>query len=175
MRSLEDEIRKLSNEVSTDPLTQIANRRGLMRAFEAEQARVSRNDTPLAIGLLDVDNFKRLNDQLGHQTGDEALKFLARRVGECLRPVDVVARYGGEEFVVLLPDTPADEGQQALTRLQRTLSAEFFTHDDKKVFITFSAGVTQYRLGEAIEAALDRADLALYEAKRTGKNRTCLG
>lgn len=175
VRSLEDEIRKLSNEVSTDPLTQIANRRGLMRAFEAEQARVSRNDTPLAIGLLDVDNFKRLNDQLGHQTGDEALKFLARRVGECLRPVDVVARYGGEEFVVLLPDTPADEGQQALTRLQRTLSAEFFTHDDKKVFITFSAGVTQYRLGEAIEAALDRADLALYEAKRTGKNRTCLG
>ncbi len=175
VRTLEDEIRKLSDEVSTDPLTQIANRRGMMRAFEAEQARVDRTQSPLAIGLLDVDNFKKLNDQLGHQTGDEALKFLARRVGECLRPVDVVARYGGEEFVVLLPDTPADEGQQALTRLQRTLSAEFFTHDEKKVFITFSAGVTQYRPGEAIEAALDRADVALYEAKRTGKNRTCLG
>ncbi len=175
VRALEDEIRKLSDEVSTDPLTQIANRRGMMKAFEAEQARVERTQTPLAIGLLDVDNFKKLNDQMGHQTGDEALKFLARRVGECLRPVDVVARYGGEEFVVLLPDTPADEGQQALTRLQRTLSAEFFTHEDKKVFITFSAGVTQYRTGEAIEAALDRADMALYEAKRTGKNRTCLG
>jgi len=175
VRALEDEIRKLSDEVSTDPLTQIANRRGMMKAFEAEQARVERTQSPLAIGLLDVDNFKKLNDQMGHQTGDEALKFLARRVGECLRPVDVVARYGGEEFVVLLPDTPAEEGQQALTRLQRTLSAEFFTHEDKKVFITFSAGVTQYRTGEAIEAALDRADMALYEAKRTGKNRTCLG
>lgn len=174
VRTLEDEIRKLSDEVSTDPLTQIANRRGMMRAFEAEQARVDRQGASLAIGLLDVDNFKKLNDQMGHQTGDEALKFLARRVGECLRPVDVVARYGGEEFVVLLPDTAAEEGQQVLTRLQRTLSAEFFTHEDKKVFITFSAGVTSYRPGEAIEAALERADVGLYEAKRTGKNRTCL-
>lgn len=174
VRHLEDEIRKLSDEVSTDPLTQIANRRGLMRAFEAEQARVDRNNAPLAVGLLDVDNFKKLNDQLGHQTGDEALKFLARRVSECLRPVDVVARYGGEEFVVLLPETPIEEAQQVLTRLQRTLSAEFFTHDDRKVFITFSAGVTPYRQGEAIEATLDRADVALYEAKRTGKNRTCV-
>lgn len=174
VRSLEDEIRKLSDEVSTDPLTQIANRRGMMRAFEAEQARVERQGSLLAIGLLDVDNFKKLNDQLGHQTGDEALKFLARRVSECLRPVDVVARYGGEEFVVMLPDTPADEGQQVLTRLQRTLSAEFFTHDEHKVFITFSAGVTAYRPGEPIEAALERADIGLYEAKRTGKNRTCV-
>ncbi|MBH1985862.1 MAG: diguanylate cyclase [Burkholderiales bacterium] len=174
VRSLEDEIRQLSDEVSTDPLTQIANRRGMMRAFEAEQARVERQGTPLAIGLLDVDNFKKLNDQMGHQTGDEALKFLARRVTECLRPIDIVARYGGEEFVVMLPDTPADEGQQVLTRLQRTLSAEFFAHEDKKVFITFSAGVTTYRMGEAIGAALERADVALYEAKRTGKNRTCV-
>jgi len=174
VRSLEDEIRKLSDEVSTDPLTQIANRRGMMRAFEAEQARVERQGTPLAVGLLDVDNFKKLNDQMGHQTGDEALKFLARRVTECLRPIDIVARYGGEEFVVMLPDTPADEGQQVLTRLQRTLSAEFFAHEDKKVFITFSAGVTTYRAGEAIGAALERADVALYEAKRTGKNRTCV-
>jgi diguanylate cyclase len=175
VRHLEEEIRKLSDEVSTDPLTQIANRRGMMRAFEQEQAKIARNGTVLAIGLLDVDNFKKLNDTLGHQTGDEALKFLARRVGECLRPVDVVARYGGEEFVVMLPETALGEAQQVLTRLQRTLSAEFFTHEDKKVFITFSAGVTLYRSGEAIEAALERADVALYEAKRTGKNRTCIG
>lgn len=174
VRQLEDEIRKLSDEVSTDPLTQIANRRGMMRAFETEQAKMQRDGTTLAIGLLDVDNFKKLNDTLGHQTGDEALKFLARRVGELLRPVDVVARYGGEEFVVLLPATGLEEAQQVLTRLQRTLSAEFFEHEDKKVFITFSAGVTLYRAGEAIEATLDRSDVALYEAKRTGKNRTCM-
>jgi diguanylate cyclase len=175
VRTLEDEIRKLSQEVSTDPLTQIANRRGMMQAFELEQARMQREQAPLAIGILDVDNFKKLNDSLGHQTGDEALKFLARRVTECLRPQDVVARYGGEEFVVLLPATDHTEGQQVLTRLQRTLSAEFFTHEDKQVFITFSAGVTLYRLGETVEAALERADMGLYEAKRTGKNRTCVG
>ncbi|MBI5926302.1 MAG: diguanylate cyclase [Aquabacterium sp.] len=174
VRHLEDEIRKLSDEVSTDPLTQIANRRGMMRAFEIEQAKMERDGTTLAVGLLDVDNFKKLNDTLGHQTGDEALKFLSRRVGECLRPIDVVARYGGEEFVVMLPATGLEEAQQVLTRLQRTLSAEFFEHEDKKVFITFSAGVTLYRSGEPIEATLDRSDVALYEAKRTGKNRTCM-
>nr|AAQ18204.1 hypothetical protein csv014 [uncultured bacterium] len=175
VRSLEDEIRKLSDEVSTDPLTQIANRRGMAKAFEVERARLQRSGGVLAIGLLDVDNFKKLNDTLGHHTGDLALQFLSRRVGECLRPSDSLARYGGEEFVVLLPDTPVDEAQQVLTRLQRTLSAEFFTQDENKVFITFSAGVTQYRADEAIEAALDRADVALYEAKQTGKNRTCVG
>lgn len=175
VQRLEAEIRKLSDEVSTDPLTQIANRRGLMTAFEAERSRVERQGQPLAIGLLDVDNFKKLNDTLGHNTGDEALKFLARRVGESLRPSDALARYGGEEFVVLMPDTDVEEGQRVLTRLQRQLSAEFFTQDEHKVFITFSAGVTQYRSTEAIEAALDRADVALYEAKRTGKNKTCIG
>lgn len=175
VRHLEDEIRKLSDEVSTDPLTQIANRRGLMRAFDSERSRVERQGGLLSIGLLDVDNFKKLNDTLGHQTGDEALKFLSRRVGELLRPSDSLARYGGEEFVVLLPETAADEGQVVLTRLQRLLSAEFFTDGEHKVFITFSAGVTVYRPGEPIEAALDRADMALYEAKRTGKNKTCIG
>lgn len=175
VRDLEDEIRKLSDEVSTDPLTQVANRRGLMRLFESERSRVDRQGQQLAIGLLDVDNFKKLNDTLGHHTGDEALKFLSRRVSESLRPSDALARYGGEEFVVLMPNTEVEEGQHVLTRLQRQLSAEFFTQDTHKVFITFSAGVTQYRDGEPIEQALDRADVALYEAKRTGKNRTCVG
>ena len=103
---------------------------------------------------------------------------LFRRLGEWAmlpepRLREALARYGGEEFVVLLPETSVDDGQQILTRLQRTMSAEFFTHEDKKVFITFSAGVTLYRAEEPIEAALERADIALYEAKRTGKNRTC--
>jgi diguanylate cyclase len=96
-------------------------------------------------------------------------------VGKALRPTDLVARYGGEEFVVLLPDTPVQEGEQILTRLQRSLSGGLFMHEQRQVFVTFSAGVTLYRQGEPIEAALERADEALYEAKRTGKNRTCVG
>lgn len=172
---LENELRRLSSEVSTDQLTQVANRRGLLQAFEAERARVERGAAGLAVGLLDIDNFKRLNDELGHAAGDEALRSLAAVVSKTLRPTDMVARYGGEEFVVLLPQTPIDEGQQILTRLQRSLSGGLFMHEDKTVFVTFSAGVTDYRPGETIEAALERADQALYEAKRTGKNRTCIG
>jgi diguanylate cyclase len=172
---LEAEMRRLSDEVSTDQLTQIANRRGLLQAFDAERARQERSGSTLSVGLLDIDNFKRLNDELGHGAGDEALRALAAVVSSTLRPTDHVARYGGEEFVVLLPDTPEGEGQEILTRLQRSLSGGLFMHEQQQVFVTFSAGVTAYRSGERIEDALERADIALYEAKRTGKNRTCIG
>jgi diguanylate cyclase len=175
---LEGELRRLSSEVSTDQLTQIANRRGLVAAFEVEQAKLDRagasQDNPLALALLDVDDFKKLNDSLGHTAGDVALKSLAEKVLQSLRPGDMVARYGGEEFVVMLPNTPLTEAQQVLTRLQRSLSAGLFMHEGKSVFVTFSAGVTLYRPGERLDEALDRSDMALYEAKRTGKNRTCL-
>jgi diguanylate cyclase len=174
VRELEAELQRLSTEVSTDQLTEIANRRGLIQAFEVEHARMLRQGGELAVGLLDIDNFKKLNDTLGHQTGDEALKFLANHVKQALRPMDTVARYGGEEFVVLLPQTTTEEASVVLTRLQRTLTANFFMHDEQQVFVTFSAGVTLFRSGERLEETLDRADEALYEAKRTGKNRTCV-
>ncbi len=175
VNELESELRRLSEEVSTDQLTQIANRRGLIQAFDTERAKLERNGGELCVGLLDIDNFKRLNDELGHNAGDEALKSLASIVSKALRPSDLVARYGGEEFVVLLPDTPLAEGEQILTRLQRSLTGGLFMHEQRQVFVTFSAGVTLYQQGERIETALERADEALYEAKRTGKNRTCIG
>ncbi|MBQ0944048.1 diguanylate cyclase [Ideonella sp. 4Y16] len=174
VRELEQELRRLSDEVATDQLTQVANRRGLVAQFEQEQSRLQRDGGELAVGLLDIDNFKRLNDSLGHAAGDQALVALARHVRASLRPVDGMARFGGEEFVVLLPGTAVDEAARVLTRLQRELSASLFMHDGQEVFVTFSAGVTAYRPGEALEAALERADEALYEAKRTGKNRTCI-
>ena len=174
---LEADLRRLSDEVSTDALTQVANRRGLAAAFDQERSRAERDGpevAPLAVGLIDIDNFKKLNDSLGHAAGDVALQSLAARVKEWLRPVDHIARFGGEEFVLLLPGTPVDEAQQVLTRLQRRLSASLFMHDGKEVFVTFSAGVTTWRLGETVDTALARADEGLYEAKRTGKNRTCI-
>ncbi len=176
VRALESELRRLSEEVSTDALTQVANRRGLMQAFEAETARCERQGAGagLAVGLIDIDNFKKLNDSLGHAAGDQALKALAAAVRDRLRPIDHVARFGGEEFVVLMPDTALEEAQQALTRLQRSLTEALFLHEGREIFVTFSGGVSVWRTGEALEAALERADGALYEAKRTGKNRTCV-
>ena len=175
VRALEVELRRLSEEVSTDQLTQVANRRGLQLAFEAEAAQMKRDPArTLAVGLIDIDNFKKLNDSLGHAAGDQALKALAAAVRQRLRPQDHLARFGGEEFVVLLPQTDLPEAQMALTRLQRSLSEALFLHEGKEVFVTFSAGVTAWRSGEELQPALERADLGLYEAKRTGKNRTCL-
>ena len=104
---------------------------------------------------------------------DHALKSLAASVRERLRPGDHLARFGGEDFVVLLPRTEPAEAQQTLTRLQRGLTEALFLYEGREVFVTFSAGVTGWRPGEALEAALERADEALYEAKRMGKNRTC--
>ena len=178
VRSLEAELKRLSDEVSTDLLTQVANRRGLMQAFEAEVASCQREATggaepQLAVGLIDIDNFKKLNDTLGHAAGDEALKSLAAAVRQRLRPEDHLARFGGEEFVVLMPGTGVEEARQALTRLQRSLTEALFLHEGREVFVTFSGGVTAWRPGEALEPALERADRGLYEAKRTGKNRTC--
>jgi diguanylate cyclase len=173
VQALEGELERLSSEVQTDQLTRVANRRGLAAAFAGEQAKQVREPAPLSLALLDIDNFKKLNDSLGHAAGDEALKNLATRTQSILRPGDLVARYGGEEFVLLLPSTPLEEATQVLSRLQRALSASLFQHNGNEVFITFSAGATLYRPGETLEQALDRADEALYEAKRSGKNRTC--
>lgn len=174
VRELESELRRLADEVSTDALTQVANRRGLEQAFTAECARHQRDGDTLAVALIDIDNFKKLNDSLGHAAGDAALRTLAARVRTALRPVDHVARFGGEEFVLLLPATEIEASRQTLNRLQRELSASLFMHEGREVFVTFSAGVTAWRAGESLEAAIERADEALYEAKRTGKNRTCV-
>ena len=171
IRELESELEATSDLVRHDQLTGVLNRRGLEDMFNKEVARGKRHDTLLCVGLLDIDNFKKLNDSLGHDVGDQALIHLANVCREVLRPQDTVARFGGEEFIILLPETPLEEAVIALTRLQRELTRKFFLNGNEKVLITFSAGVTQMQPDDTQATVIKRADEAMYKAKQTGKNR----
>ncbi len=179
-RMLEDEVSRLaseltaaSTEVMTDHLTSLLNRRGLERSFGELAARCGAEGRALSLALLDVDDFKRLNDAFGHQAGDQALRHLGGLLRARLRPMDLSARYGGEEFVILLPDLDEEQAAEAVRSVQRALTADVFLHHSRQVFITFSAGVAQVCGNEALDAAVARADEAMYEAKRAGKNRVC--
>ena len=171
IHELEIELEATSDLVRHDQLTGVLNRRGLEDMFSKEVARAQRHDTVLCVGMLDIDNFKKLNDSLGHDVGDQALIHLANVCREALRPQDTVARFGGEEFVILLPETPLEDGIVALTRLQRDLTKKFFLNDNEKVLITFSAGVTQMSPDDTQATVIKRADEAMYKAKQAGKNR----
>ena len=173
VHELENELNKVSGLVQEDQLTGVLNRRGLDDAYERETARAARTGTPLCVSLLDVDNFKQLNDTHGHQAGDDALKHLVRVIKRTMRPSDVLARYGGEEFMLLLPETEQEEAIAVMVRLQSKLTKAFFLHDNERVLITFSAGVALRREAESQAAIIERADKALYQAKRSGKNRVC--
>jgi diguanylate cyclase len=175
VKALERELEQVSELVQEDQLTGVLNRRGLEDAYQREAARADRAAAPLCVGLLDIDNFKQLNDTLGHQTGDDALQHLVRVTRRTMRPSDVLARYGGEEFLLLLPGTQLEEAMEVMVRLQRNLTKAFFLHDNERVLITFSAGVALRQEGEAQAAVIERADKALYQAKRSGKNRVCAG
>ncbi|MDP1979255.1 GGDEF domain-containing protein [Undibacterium sp.] len=171
IKELENKLAHMSELVREDQLTGSLNRRGMDDVFEREADRADRRNTPLCVALLDLDNFKKLNDTHGHAAGDEALVHLVRIVKQTLRSIDVVARYGGEEFVIIMPETQLDEAAQAMMRVQRELTKHFFTANEQRLFITFSAGVALRNPHEAQDATIKRADKAMYEAKQSGKNR----
>lgn len=168
---LSSELEQASALAHKDFLTGTLNRRGMNEALEREFSRADRMQAPLCIALMDVDHFKKLNDNLGHEAGDVALAHLAKVTREALRPTDVLARFGGEEFVIILPETGQEEAVRVMTRVQRELTKNFFLHDNERVLITFSAGVAQRQPEEISGSVIQRADAALYLAKHSGRNR----
>jgi diguanylate cyclase len=174
IRELEQQLERMSELVRADQLTGSLNRRGMEEAYARESARAARRGAPLCLALLDLDDFKRLNDNYGHAAGDAALAHLVRVARGTLRPTDVICRFGGEEFAILLPDTPMEHGLRAVDRLRQELARCALAHGADMLTLRFSSGVAQCGVGETLGAALERADAALYRAKRAGKNQVAI-
>jgi two-component system, cell cycle response regulator len=157
----------------TDPLTNCFNRRALMEKLEQEMDRAARYATMLTGMMIDIDNFKQINDTHGHLVGDRVLKQLANLLKREQRSVDIVARYGGEEFVVLLPETTAVESRNFAERILRRVATHDFGESGKPVRVTISVGIASYpdeRVSDG-ESLLRLADSHLYRAKSDGRNR----
>ncbi len=169
-RQLEAMNMVLVEQSATDPLTGLKNRRAFDRIMNEQSSRIERSHAPLALAIVDVDNFKSFNDEFGHVAGDEALQQVALVLQSHARTYDYVARYGGEEFALVLPDTPPDA---ALIVAQRVCDAVRDFKWDKRP-ITISVGVAASTSAQASMDIVERADKALYEAKRKGRNRVVL-
>ncbi|MFO0986029.1 MAG: sensor domain-containing diguanylate cyclase [Alphaproteobacteria bacterium] len=163
---------------STDPLTGVVNRRRFFHTAEAELYRARRYDRPLVLALVDIDHFKRINDNYGHAVGDDTLKTLAHAVGNRLRRSDLFARFGGEEFVLLLPETQLGDGLRLCERLRQMVETiKLQIPDRAEPFgFTVSIGVADLQHdGDSLNQLLARADAALYKAKRDGRNQVAYG
>jgi len=171
-RELTDELSRVRMLSLTDELTGLANRRAFMRRLEDEVARVQRYGFPLSFALMDLDHFKGINDEYGHAAGDEVLRVYSKNILSVFRHHDMVARYGGEEFAVLLPNTDADGAIRALNKVRRRAAeTRWQSNGTISQVPSFSAGVSLFKPGESASAFIERADKALYRAKRLGRDR----
>jgi len=172
--NLEKRILQLA---STDSLTGILNRRAFTERLKAELERAGRENAPLSIIMADIDHFKRVNDEYGHQAGDRVLQEFSRRLMKPARPYDFLGRYGGEEFIACLPNTNEEQARSIAERLRRGVEETAVSRsDDANIQITASFGTASYRAEDGkddVDQIIKRADDALYKAKREGRNRVC--
>ena len=172
-KHIETELQRLA---TTDGLTQSSNRRHFFDCAHREFEQARKQGEPLSFLLLDIDDFKVINDTYGHQVGDSVLQRIAESGRASLRRGDVFGRIGGEEFAAVFPGCAPDMAMQVAERLQREIQRLGFCHDDQTFGITISQGLTSLTAEDAnIDALFARADAAMYEAKRQGKNRIICG
>ncbi|MBA6418848.1 diguanylate cyclase [Pseudomonas neustonica] len=163
--------RRLARMATTDPLTGLFNRRHIIELTEKELARHHRRPSNLTFMLMDIDHFKQINDQFGHDMGDRALVAVSKALQGALREQDFIGRWGGEEFLVILPDTDLEQATASAERLRSAIESLELEQDGERVSVTLSIGITQYRAEELLSSAVARADHALYAGKSAGRNR----
>ena len=167
-RELEELLHQMHELARTDELTRLPNRRYLMEQIRSHVRLHDRDGSRLSILLLDLDDFKQVNDRCGHQTGDEVLVDLARIIESVIRLSDIPGRWGGEEFLILCPNTDANGARDLAERLRAAVAGHTFA---RELQLTVSIGCAEHRQGESIDALIGRADRELYAAKGEGKNR----
>lgn len=170
-----NELISLREQVITDPLTGLYNVRHFRSALEVELERTVRTGSPTSLMMIDLDRFKQVNDQWGHEVGNKVLKSTANLIKEMTRQLDIQCRYGGEEFVVILPATNILLASQVAERLRKRIQASRITVGDDSFEVTASIGLAVKAAGEHGSASklIKAADECLYEAKETGRNRIC--
>lgn len=171
---LQEVLQQVTELATHDELTGLYNRRYLLDMLAHEKNRTDRGGGIFCVCVLDIDHFKRVNDSLGHQVGDEVLKTFSRSIERVLRSTDFLGRYGGEEFLLFLPQTSQAMAQHCVQRIQTALAQTRYEGLPADFSITASIGLAQYSLQESIDELIGRADKALYRAKNEGRNRLVL-
>ena len=172
---LRRQVAQSYREAMRDPLTGLSNRRAYDDRVAQEYARWKRFGDPLALLVLDIDDFKTINDTFGHSSGDKALAMIGKILGERVRETDFIARYGGEEFIALLTGAERDDVLRVAEAMRAGVQDGGLHANGRPVKVTVSIGVTMFGVGDSLDGAFDRADKALYSAKRQGKNRVVFG
>ena len=167
--------RRLRQHALTDPLTGLLNRRAMDAELKVAQSRVNRHGEGYALIMADLDRFKRVNDEYGHDVGDEVLLDLGRRLQRSIRAEDRLARWGGEEFLILIQDTNQQDAFLIAEKLRRAVKDTPFVTSAGELPITISLGLALYQKESPVEAVITRADQSLYRAKQNGRNQTQTG
>ncbi len=164
-------VSKVTYMAFHDPLTQLANRHLLTEYLQKILSRLQRYRHYGALLLIDLDNFKHVNDSYGHSVGDKVLQAVARILTNSIRSVDFLARYGGEEFVLILPELGLNDAKMAAVKICKAVQANILKVDGHTIRVTISGGISLVRTDDTAESLFERADTALYLAKERGRNR----
>jgi diguanylate cyclase len=178
IKSMEEDSEQLRNKVKQeresalmDQLTEVRNRMAYDERIEQEYARWKRYQSPLSLIVIDIDFFKKINDNFGHIAGDKVLHTVAQNLQENIRETDFLARYGGEEFVIIMPDTEAQEGLAVAEKLRTAVQDCGFHYRGDSVQVTISCGVAEFSQSDIPGKVFEKADAAMYRAKSEGRNR----